>query len=58
MDAFWFDLDLVRVVIFVEIRFLMPKLANQFLKLKKKIFFGGALNLIKLSVAKSTEPFD
>lgn len=39
MDAFWFDLDLVRVVIFVEIRFLMPKLANQFLKLKKK--FGG-----------------
>ena len=33
MDAFRFDLDLVRVVIFVEIRFLMPKLANQFLKL-------------------------
>lgn len=32
MKAFWIDLDLVCVVIFVEIRFLMPKLVNLLLK--------------------------
>lgn len=32
MKAFWIDLDLVRVVIFVEIRFPIPKLVNLLLK--------------------------
>lgn len=42
IDVFWFDLDLVHVVIFIEIRFLMPKLVSQLLKEnlrgKKKTF--------------------
>ena len=48
MDVFWFNLDLVPVVIFIEIRFLIPKLVNQLHKenCKKSLL---ALNLIKFN---------
>lgn len=36
MKAFWFDLDLVLVVIFVDIRFPMPKLVKLLLKENSK----------------------
>lgn len=64
MKAFGFDFDLVRIVIFILVRFLTPKLANQVPKenLKnnnnKKTKKPLALKLSYLVVKSSTELFD
>lgn len=46
----WFDIDIVQIVIFIEVRFLIPKFVISCLKktLKKRKKSSLALNLIKL----------